>query len=215
MKLPIMSLLLAGVVLTGCQSVPFRPCHADPERQEQRSQELQAIVKADQEGRAPPVDWQRLLPKDEGRRKRVGEIFGEGCFKTAEDYAAAALVYQHGDVPDHFFQTYLWAKQAVELGDSSQKRLMAMGIDRYLVNTGHRQLFATQASAPTMDSCYCLEEVEESFPQERRKSYMGKSVRDALTWVDSLNEGKAACGPAQLCKKNLKPTPKGTVPGFW
>jgi hypothetical protein len=38
---------------------------------------------------------QEMVKNDVLRRKRVGEIFGEGCFSKAQDFAAAALVYQH------------------------------------------------------------------------------------------------------------------------
>lgn len=215
-------MLLSILFLTGCASVTqvqasssFKHCHEDPERQAVRSQELRKLVKEDQSDRTPPIDWQRVSPRDEARRKRVGEIFGEGCFRSTEDYAAAALVYQHGNVPDHFFQTYLWAKRAVELGDSSQKRLMAMGIDRYLVNIGHKQLFATQASKPTMNDCWCLEELEKSFPEKKRVELSQKSLAEALQWVDSLNENRLSCKPAKFCTKGLKDSPRGTVPGFW
>ncbi|NJM09648.1 MAG: hypothetical protein HC883_01730 [Bdellovibrionaceae bacterium] len=136
--------------------------------------------------------------------KESEKIFGEGCFKTAEDYAAAARVYQHGNIPDHFFQTFLWAKKAVELGDSSQKRLMAMGVDRHLVNIGHKQLFATQASKPTMNDCWCLEEVEKSFPEKRRVELAQKSLAEMLQWVDSLNKNQPTCKPAKFCAKQFR-----------
>lgn len=215
------SLLLSLLFLTGCMTVParadstFKQCPDDPERQMLRSQELQTLVKEDQDDRTDPIDWVRVLPRDEARRKRIGEIFGEGCFKTADDYAAAALVYQHGNIPDHFFQTFLWAKKAVELGDPSQKRLMAMGIDRYLVNIGHKQLFATQASKPPKSDCWCLEEVEKSFPQKRRIELAQKSLSEMLQWVDSLNKDRTTCNTAKFCAKQFKDSPLGTVPGFW
>ncbi|MBK7963579.1 MAG: hypothetical protein IPK04_21710 [Bdellovibrionales bacterium] len=215
------SLLLSLLFLTGCTSVParndstFKQCPDDPERQALRSQELRTLVKEDQDDRTDPIDWIRVLPRDEARRKRIGEIFGEGCFKTVEDYAAAALVYQHGNIPDHFFQTYLWAKKAVELGDSSQKRLMAMGIDRYLVNIGHKQLFATQASKPSTSDCWCLEEVEKGFPEKRRLELAQKSLAEMLQWVDLLNKDQASCNPAKFCAKQFKDSPRGILPGFW
>lgn len=215
-------LILPLLFLTACASSPqvhanakYQPCSEDPEKQAARSKELRAIVKEDQEDRAGAIDWQRVLPRDESRRKRVGEIFGEGCFKTAEDYAAAALVYQHGNVPEHFFQTFLWAKKAVELGDLSQKRLMVMGVDRYLVNIGQKQLFATQASKTAASDCWCLEEVEKSFPEKKRVEIAQNSLAEMLQWVDSLNEEQASCKPAKFCAKQFKDSPRGSVPGIW
>ena len=153
--------------------------------------------------------------RDVVRRQRIGEIFGEGCFSKAEDYAAAALVYQHGDVPDHFYQTFLWSKRAVELGDENQKRMMALGIDRYLVNIGQKQLFGSQATLPDFkpETCWCLQKIEQSFPDKRRKEIAGKSLSEAFLWLKELNQGKT-CQSLE-CAAELKPSPKGTVPGFW
>lgn len=93
--------------------------------------------------------------------------------------------------------------------------MMALGIDRYLVNIGKKQLFASQATKedPTADACWCLQQVEESFPDHLRKNQAGKSLSEALNWVQELNAGKNC--PIQQCTKKLQPSPKGTVTGFW
>lgn len=124
-----LSFLVFSIFLSGCATQPviasptrIGSCQADKPRQESRSKELQEIVKADQDDREDffkktPDEVQEMAHRDVERRKRVGEIFGEGCFLKAEDFAAAALVYQHGDVPEHYLQAFMWAKRAVELGD--------------------------------------------------------------------------------------------------
>ncbi len=157
----------------------------------------------------------KVVKRDTIRRRRVGEIFGEGCFQTAKDFAAAAIVFQHGIVSEHFFQAFIWTQRAVELGDSSQKRLMALALDRYLVTIGHKQLFASQAIKPDFkpETCWCLQPIEESFPDERRKEISGKSRDEAYDWLKELNAGNFC--PIQECKTELKPSPQGTVPGFW
>lgn len=211
----------------GCTSVPkaladtpYIPCAFDTSRQAARATELAALVKGDQDDRE---DWQKKTPaelaevtkRDLERRKRVGEIFGEGCFKTAADYGAAALVYQHGDIPDHYFQTFIWAKRAVELGDVTQSSLVAKAIDRYLINVGQKQLFGTQADrpGPTEATCWCLAPIEPSFPESMRKQYRAKSRTEVFDWLKELNQGKSC--PNTECPTALKPSPKGTVPGFW
>jgi hypothetical protein len=216
--------LIFLAVSIGCSTADVKSgiivCKDDPARQKARSKELQEIVNADQGER---VNFQTMTPNqmlamsqnDEVRRKRVGEIFGEGCFKTAQDYAAAALVFQHGTTPDHFYQTFIWSKRGVELGDKKQERMMALGIDRYLVNTGHKQLFASQATKPeqTAEACWCLQPVEKSFPEARRKEIADKSMPETISWVNSMNQGKNC--PQTECVQDLKPTPAGTIPGFW
>jgi len=195
-------------------------CAQDPARLEKRSKEIAKIVKADQDDR---IGWdkkaaqemEQVRKRDVKRRKRIGEIFGEGCFSKAEDYAAAALVYQHGDVPDHFYQTFIWSKRAVELGDVKQKHMMALGIDRYLVNIGQKQLFASQASKPDTnpETCWCLDPIESTFPDQMRKEISGNSLAEQTEWLKQMNAGKT-CEKIE-CEKELKPSPRGTVPGFW
>jgi len=195
----------------------YTPCLLDVPRQEKRSKELQEIVKADQEARK---DWEKLSPKqlqraassDDARRQRVAQIFGEGCFKTPLDFAAAALVFQHGDTPDHFFQAFIWAKRAVELGDPRHKDLMAIAVDRYLVSTGRKQLFGSQANRPDDRSCFCVSSVEMSFPEERRAEHA--TLEKTLDQVDDLNKGRG-CPRASLCDDRLAPTPAGSITGFW
>lgn len=188
-------------------------CNDDAKKQQARSNELQSIFAADQADRKPPypADQQE---RDRKRRERVGEIFGEGCINSAKDYLAAAIVFQHGDRPDHFFQTFVWSRRGVELGDVKQKRNMALGLDRYLTNTNHKQLFASQASRPGVEPCWCLEPVEKSFPEKLRTQYMGTTLKEQFAWVDTLNKG-TDCPPAEECARTFVSTPKGSVPGFW
>jgi hypothetical protein len=139
---------------------------------ELRSKELRKLVTEDQADRTQPRP-QDLLMRDKARRMRIGEIFGEGCFRSAGDYASAALVYQHGNVPDHFYQAFLWARRAVELdGGAHAMMLVAFAIDRYLTNVGKKQLFGSQVVRSTTNpDCWCLQPVEPSFPDSKRVEY--------------------------------------------
>jgi hypothetical protein len=215
-KIILLGFLISGAVLAGEQG--FIPCSKDSIRLQARSLELAKIVSDDQSDRK---DWQSLtIPqmlevakRDLTRRKRVGEIFGEGCFVSSKDFAAAALVFQHGDTPEHFYQTFIWAKRAVDLGDSSQKTLMALGVDRYLVNIGQKQLFGSQAYQPQGQICYCLNTVEKTFPESLRVQY-SRPLNDIYTWLAELNKGHN-CNANVECNDHLKDTPAGSVPGFW
>lgn len=213
-------LITSVVLIFGCTtnkiSEPTQnSCVTDPKVYEMKSHELQKIVTADQAERTGNIDWTAIEKRDEARRKKVAEIFAEGCFKSAADYAAAALVFQHGNSPDHFFQTFTWAKKAVELGDKNQLRLMTLGLDRYLINIGHKQLFATQAGKPAPESCWCLEPVESKFPQTLKIKYSGKTLEDEIKWLQSLNKDAPSCSKTVYCSKNLKPTTKSMTFGIW
>jgi hypothetical protein len=195
------------------------PCLEQPQMQAARSQELKEMVEADQKARE---DWENLsdeekiqmAEQDLVRRKRVGEILGEGCFKTADDYGAASLIYQHGDNPDHYYQAFVWANRAVQLGEEGAKGLVALTIDRYLVSIGKKQLFASQAYASeATGNCYCLQQVEASFPDAFRKEFSGISLAERFEWLVSINEANNC--PNSECPIPLEPTPKGSLPGFW
>jgi hypothetical protein len=197
----------------------YLSCLKQPEKQKSRSKELEDMVLADQKER---VDFENLseeerldlVENDLIRRKRVGEILGEGCFKTAQDYAGASLIYQHGDVPDHYFQAFIWAMRAVELGDEKQTQLVALTIDRYLVSIGKKQLFGSQLYASEATQwCFCMEPTEDSFPDSRRKEYTGYSLQDRYDWLVSMNIGKS-CSNSE-CTTPLQPSPKESIPGFW
>lgn len=160
-----------------------------------------------------PKAIEKMNRNDLKHRKRVGEIFGEGCLKSAADYEAAFLVFQHGNTPDHYFQAFLWSKQALAFGDEKLKGEVAMAIDRYLVSIEHKQLFGTQASKA--NECWCIQPVEESFPDARRSEYRGggNEAYTGLPYLKVLNAGTQC--PAAYCDGNFLPSPQGTVPGFW
>ncbi len=216
--------LLVGLVwltsfpqsVAGTAKAAFVSCRDDAAKYAARSKELQSILAADQADRPGNALKPGAQLRDRERRQRVGSIFGEGCFKEAKDFAAAALVFQHGDQPDHFLQTFLWAKRAVELGDASQKVLMAWGIDRYLLNVGHKQLFGSQflkQKALDPKGCWCLNQTEASFPDTLRLKYIGHDYPHQLEALNALNAGLSC--PLAECTESLAPSPAGTIPGFW
>lgn len=195
-------------------------CITDSQIQEARSKELAQLLALDQKERenfnnhTSQNEINKSMINDLKRRKRVGEIMAEGCLKTAADYTSASLIYQHGDVPAHYYQAFIWANQAIALGDIKQKILVAMTIDRYLISTGKKQLFGTQYyAANAADGCFCLQPVEPSFPASLRMEYLGKKLADQYNFLLKLNK-KMNCSVGE-CSTKLSSTPRGTIIGFW
>lgn len=201
------------------------PC-ADSTTQSRRSQELQSLRDADQAERS----WQtgpsggvmptrtileKMSRNDLSRRMRVGAIFGEGCLKSAADFEAAFLIYQHGNTPGQYFQAFLWSKESLALGNLNVKSEVPMAIDRYLVSIGKMQLFGTQATQTTLGGCWCIQPIESSFPTALRDEYRGgpNAAYTGLAYLKVLNKDKSC--PESYCATNLRPSPQGTVPGFW
>ena len=180
------------------------------------SEEVARLVQTDQDARQgvlSAVNWEALTVADRQRRVRVSELFAMGCLSTARDYAAAALIFQHGQIPEHYIEAFLFASRAVALGDVAQKSLMAKAIDRFLVTTGHRQLFGTNELVAHDYSC--LWPVEPGFPDERRREYLlSQTIEERRADVRKRNEHKQGCSQVE-CDYAPQPTPRGSLPGVW
>ncbi len=182
------------------------------------SQQLQTMRDADQDIRKnfqsmTPADMEKMAALDLEHQQKTQALLDQNCLQSAKDYANAALIFQHGRKPEDFLQAHKLALRAVALGDPSQERLAALAIDRYLVNTGYKQLFASQAAKPNGSECWCLQDVEMDFDDKERTRVTQRNLAESEKWVQSLN-GDTKC-PSPYCPDKLKPVPKGAYPGVW
>ncbi len=86
-----------ALLFLGCATVTQQPpesCFKNPACVESGSKELQVLVKADQEVRFAVIqngykitenEMKEFTHQDTVRRKRVAEIFAEGCFSKSQD----------------------------------------------------------------------------------------------------------------------------------
>ncbi len=222
-----LSILLTLFVLSLSASAqgPFEP-PCEGEDYKSHSLELKKLYNEDQSDRSnftqsDEKQLMEMLKHDRTRLKRVAEIFAKGCLKSAEDYLNAATVFQHGDVPDHFYQTYLWSKKAFDMGLENAGQMAGNGIDRYLMNIGQKQLFGGQAATDPNKTdidvnkrCFCLWPIESSFPDSRRTALKFKTKAQILQWLKEMNKDRKGCTDT-FCKVTAKSTLKGSIPGVW
>lgn len=218
MRTMILFLLIVGCAhnSTDKAAPSVSSCTGNPELQKTMSARLNVLENEDQSDRNKPFDqinWAIVSPRDIQRREEVAEMAKNNCLQSAQDYAHAAMVYQHGDTAEHALQAAQWAKKAVELGSEKQKWLAAAGIDRYLVRTKRKQLYATQFSRNDGEKCWCMDPVEESFPDFRRKQMTGKTLEESRKAF--MKTADAKCKELKVCNRDVEITPAGTVPGFW
>jgi hypothetical protein len=89
------------------------------------------------------------VKKDRLRESRVREIIEAGGLRTANDFARAALVLQHGGHFDSYRLAHELAVTALLLGDNDLGRwLVAATYDRMLESVGHLQRYGTQSTGP-------------------------------------------------------------------
>ncbi len=116
----------------------------------QDNQELKRLHDEDQADRTPPkgkeIDWAIVGPRDVARLTRVKELLTQNLLQTGNDYYRAALVLQHGEEPEDFLLSHEFCVIAIAKGknDKDTKWLAASSEDRFLMNIGRPQRFATQ-----------------------------------------------------------------------
>ena len=158
--------------------------------------------------------------EDTKRRAEVAMIYAEGCLQRAEDFHHAALVFQHGNSPEHYYQAWFFASRAVALGDENAKWLVPRAIDRYLLNTGYKQLFGTNLVTPYIwdstseDLFLCLWPVDERLSDQTRADYGIKPLSE-LREPHIQNENSKLNPSTGECSINAKSPPKGMFPGIW
>jgi hypothetical protein len=203
--------------LFSCAHTPIKeayiPCRNRITKYNHFEKRLAIIYNADQEDRKSWFDSTiaNINKRDANRRKELAKYFAEGCFKSANDFEKAALVFQHGNVPEHYYQAFIWAKMAVNLGSNTAYHLRNLAIDRYLVNSGYKQLFASQSIK--QDNCWCLYPIEPSFTDAQRLSHQGKNLAEQFSWLHSLND-TTTCEDKE-CVMDLKPVKAGDFCEFW
>ena len=184
-----------------------------PERHAVAAARLRAIRDEDQADRhGDPAD--DIIERDKARRREVAALFGEGCLRTAQDHHDAALVFQHGQVPDHYYQAYLFARRAVALGDEEASWLVPRAIDRYLLSSGYAQLFGSNFTCQQGEdgerSC-CMEPAANGFTDEQRAAMGEPPLAEKLaSFAERMGEAEG-----RVCEGDRPDPPRGLFPGVW
>jgi hypothetical protein len=97
------------------------------------NEELQQLFEEDQQDlRAMPYN---RIERDRKRRNRVKLIIDGGGATFGIDFIHAAIIYQHGESLEDWWQAYQLSLKAVELG-FQPKWLAAVALDRWLLRQG-------------------------------------------------------------------------------
>jgi hypothetical protein len=110
-------------------------------------QDLVRMFEADQADRAfTNIDWAVVQPRDQARLTKVKELFSAGSLQTGGDFYRAAMILQHGSVPEDFLLAHEFCVAAMALGkvDNATRWLAVASEDRFLMNLDRPQRFGTQ-----------------------------------------------------------------------
>ena len=155
--------------------------------------ELERLHREDQSDRTPAdgksIDWAKVGPRDEARLARTKELYRENQLKTANDYYHAALILQHGRVPEDFLLAHEFCIVAISKGknDRATRGLAAASEDRFLMNIGRPQRFGTQYQAP-LNSPYTLYKVDDGVTDVLRREMSTRTLAEAKQLEVELNK---------------------------
>jgi len=178
-------LALTALLLRSFDITPLTSAQTPSAPATRNNPELARLMQEDQADRTPDdpksIDWKIVGPRDAARLKRVKELYAQNQLKTGGDYYHAAMILQHSDVADDFLLAHELCVAAISKGDARGKWLAAASEDRFLMNIGRPQRFATQFRCDGPNCKFQLYKVDEVVTDELR------SVLD----VPSLAEAKA------------------------
>lgn len=159
------------------------------------NKELARLCAEDQSDRTPPdnkpIDWTIVNPRDHVRLKRVKDISTQNLLQTANDYDCAAIVLQHGEVPEDFLMAHEFWVVAISKGKNDQDTLMAAAAseDRFLTKIGRPQRFGTQLHTVN-DGPFELYPIDSSVPDGLRRAMTGHSLAEFKARVVEMNKKK-------------------------
>jgi hypothetical protein len=95
-------------------------------------------------GNLSELDWSKIGPRDEARRKRVRAMLEAGELMSGLDFREASFIFQHGSQSADFLMAHILAMVAMAKGDRESRWIAAATLDRYLQSIGQKQVFGTQ-----------------------------------------------------------------------
>lgn len=164
------------------------PCQAQPTNNAELAR-LCAEDRTDRQGDLKSIVWSKVTPRDEARQAAVKRILGEGALRTAADYLAAAMVYQHGPSATDIQMACSLASigSQRDLGNKLLKWLTAASWDCYLMRRDRPPSLCTQYAKNAGTSRLELHKVDEcAVTDEERIALNVLPLGDAKATVEKL-----------------------------
>lgn len=155
--------------------------------------ELTRLYQEDQADRAPqtgPVDGKAIVARDQARQARVKELYQANQMQTGADYYHAAMVLQHGYVPEDYLLAHELSVVGLSKGEAKAKWLAAASEDRFLMAIGRPQRFATQYRSDSPGLPMHLYQVDEGVTDELRRAMNARPLAEAKAQEQRMNPKK-------------------------
>ncbi|MEM9053070.1 MAG: tetratricopeptide repeat protein [Bacteroidota bacterium] len=182
------TLLLLSLALFSCED----PVKRVEPKHEGDNQELVKIYSEDQSDRqAGNLDWSVISKRDDERKSRVLELLDSNLVITSNDYANAAMIFQHGGDTTASGMAVRLMRKAVELDSTRNKWLLAAAIDRDLMRRGEPQIYGTQYTKQAQDDPWEIYNLDSTkISDEERKEFGVETLAEQKEWLKMMNKKK-------------------------
>ena len=145
--------------------------------------ELARMYAEDQSDRtdAEKIGWDKISERDATRLARAKGIYQAGGLKSGGDYYHAAMILQHSHESADYLLAHEFCVVAIGKGEDRAKWLAAATEDRFLMQIGRPQRFATQyrPEPPGSDGPIRLYKVDEAVTDGLRREFKAPSLAEA------------------------------------
>lgn len=151
--------------------------------------ELKQLYEADQgDRRGSDKNWAEISERDKLRQQRVKELLDSGKVQTSNDYANAAMVFQHGSDTIASGLAVSLMRKAVELDTTRSKWLLAAAIDRDLMRKKKPQIFGTQYFKAGPNAPWTLYDLDtNAISDEERMKYDAPILAKQYAQIKRMN----------------------------
>ncbi len=139
--------------------------------------------------------WKKVSVEDHDRQVEIMGHLHKGEINSADDLYHAAMIFQHGNCPDHYRLANQLAEKAVALGSKEAKWLYAATLDRYLMSQGQPQKFGTQFMKPGGTDTWQLYTLDPATTDEERARYNVPSLAQQQKRLERMNHPAQAPEP--------------------
>ncbi len=156
------------------------------------NEELKVLYQEDQADRlSGEIDWSVVSVRDSLRLARVCELVDSNLIRTSEDYANAAMVFQHGSDTFASGMAVKLMRKAVEMDSTRNKWLLAAAIDRDLMRRDVPQIYGTQYVKMGADNPWELYKIDTTkVTDEERLEYRVETLAQQRETVRRMNKKK-------------------------
>lgn len=155
--------------------------------------ELARLFQEDQADRTSSdgrsIDWKAVDARDKAREKRVKELYRNNQLRSGADYYHVAMVLQHANAQEDYLLAHELCVVAISKGQERAKWLAAASEDRFLMEIGRPQRFATQFRS-VGNSPMRLYETDEGVNDELRRALNVPTLAQAKAREARMNSKK-------------------------